>query len=109
MSRLDSKLAATLGISLLICVLFGSGANVAGQPAELPTAEDVLQRFVSAVGGRAALERIQARHFRGTIIQDLTWKENYTSAEISEAVYKAQETPPYVPHTKPRKQLPLKY
>lgn len=41
--------------------------------------------------------------------QDLTWKEFYSVPEIEDAVGKAKETPPYVPHSKPRKQLPLKY
>jgi nucleoid-associated protein YgaU len=41
--------------------------------------------------------------------QDLTWKENYNTDEIGDAVKKAQETPPYAPHSAPRKQLPLKY
>lgn len=41
--------------------------------------------------------------------QDLTWKDQYNTQEIGDAVSKAQETPPYVPHNKPRKQLPLKY
>lgn len=41
--------------------------------------------------------------------QDLTWKDGYSADEIGDAVTKAKETPPYVPHSKPRKQLPLKY
>lgn len=41
--------------------------------------------------------------------QDLTWRDNYTRDEIADAVQKARDTPPYVPHSKPRKQLPLKY
>ena len=41
--------------------------------------------------------------------QDLTWKEGYTKDEVGDAVNKAKETPPFVPHNKPRKQLPLKY
>jgi nucleoid-associated protein YgaU len=41
--------------------------------------------------------------------QDLTWKEAYTVEDVTDAVTKAKETPPFVPHSKPRKQLPLKY
>jgi hypothetical protein len=41
--------------------------------------------------------------------QDLTWNQYYSVPEIEDAVGKAKETPPYVPHAKPRKQLPLKY
>jgi hypothetical protein len=39
------------------------------------TAETVLARFVQVVGGRAALEARTLVHHRGTIVQDLTWKE----------------------------------
>jgi hypothetical protein len=42
--------------------------------ADPTTAHDVLERFVEAVGGRAALEAIDVRHYRGRIVQDLTWK-----------------------------------
>ena len=41
--------------------------------------------------------------------QDLTWKDNYNLQEVEDAVGKAKDTPPYVPHARPRKQLPLKY
>ncbi len=36
-------------------------------------------------------------------------KHNYSEAEIEDAVAKAKETEPYVPHTEPRKSLPIKY
>lgn len=41
--------------------------------------------------------------------QDLTWKLNYGYPAVEDAEKKAQDTPPYVPHERPRKQLPLKY
>jgi hypothetical protein len=41
--------------------------------------------------------------------QDLSYKETYSREEINEAVQKAKETPPYVPHSKPRRVLPVKY
>ncbi|MCX7698065.1 MAG: LysM peptidoglycan-binding domain-containing protein [Candidatus Goldbacteria bacterium] len=41
--------------------------------------------------------------------QKLTVKRNYTQAEIEDAIQKAKETPPYEPHTLPRKKLPIKY
>jgi hypothetical protein len=44
-------------------------------PAPLPGVDAVLERFVEAVGGARALERLTVRHCRGTIVQDLTWKE----------------------------------
>ena len=33
----------------------------------------------------------------------------YTPADVEESVVKAKETPPYHPHTTPRKRLPVKY
>ena len=42
---------------------------------ELPSVEDVLGRFVAAVGGVAALEAIDERHYRGVIVQDLDWDD----------------------------------
>jgi nucleoid-associated protein YgaU len=41
--------------------------------------------------------------------QDLTWKNYYTTDEINDAEQKAGDTPPYSPHSQPRKMLPLKY
>ena len=41
---------------------------------DLPDVDTVLERFVEAVGGRATLELIDARRFRGTIVQELSWK-----------------------------------
>jgi hypothetical protein len=41
--------------------------------------------------------------------QDLSYKKQYSSEEIEDAIRKAKETPPYVPHSTPRKSLPVKY
>jgi nucleoid-associated protein YgaU len=41
--------------------------------------------------------------------QKLLVKKNYSQPEIDDAVEKAKETPPYEPHTLPRKKLPIKY
>jgi len=41
----------------------------------LPTKDQVLQRFVEAVGGGAALEGRDEVWYSGTIVQDLAWKE----------------------------------
>ena len=43
--------------------------------ADLPTTEEVLERFVAAVGGRSVLEQLDVRQCRGTIVQDLTWTD----------------------------------
>ncbi len=41
--------------------------------------------------------------------QDLAFKKNYAATEVDEAMKKAGETPPYVPHAVPRKSLPVNY
>lgn len=41
--------------------------------------------------------------------QQFNVRKNWSRAEVADAIKKAQDTPPYVPHTKPRKTLPLKY
>ncbi len=41
--------------------------------------------------------------------QDLSYKKDYSQSEIDDAVQKAKDTPPYVPHSTPRKSLPVKY
>ena len=42
---------------------------------ELPAVQDVLARFVEAVGGAQALEAVSERHYSGTIVQDLSWDD----------------------------------
>lgn len=41
--------------------------------------------------------------------QKLDIKKNYSEAEMEDAVGKAKETPPFEPHSVPRKKLPIKY
>ncbi len=41
--------------------------------------------------------------------QDLNYKKEYSKVEVEEAVQKAKDTPPFVPHAAPRKTLPVKY
>jgi|DewCreStandDraft_4_1066084.scaffolds.fasta_scaffold11987_4 LysM repeat protein len=41
--------------------------------------------------------------------QELNVRKDWSSDEKMDAKQKAKDTPPYVPHTTPRKKLPLKY
>lgn len=43
--------------------------------ADETTAGEVIERFVEAVGGRAAVETLQTRVILGRVIDDLSWKE----------------------------------
>ena len=54
----------------LILVLAGSAAS-----GELPTRDEVLNRFAEAVGGKEALQAREQLCYEGTIVQDLAWKD----------------------------------
>jgi LysM repeat protein len=41
--------------------------------------------------------------------QELVVKKDFAKDEVTDAVQKAKDTPPYKPHTAPRKKLPLRY
>ena len=41
--------------------------------------------------------------------QEFDIKKDWSREEVADAVQKAQDTPPYRPHTSPRKKLPLRY
>ena len=56
--------------------------------ADLPAVQDVLDRFVEAVGGAEACARADVRHYRGTIVQDLTW----TDPRHQEVPFRAEAT-----------------
>lgn len=43
------------------------------------------------------------------INQELDVRTDWSKEEVEDAIQKAKDTPPYVPHTKPRKKLPLRY
>jgi hypothetical protein len=59
-----------------VMVLCGAGLVLAE---DLPTKEEVLNRFEKAVGGKDALSTRSEIMVEGTIINDLSWKEpNYT-------------------------------
>jgi hypothetical protein len=58
--------AALAGVVLLTCGRLGVG-DPSGSPATapLPSVTQVLDRYVEALGGRKALEKIRSRHIRG--------------------------------------------
>lgn len=76
MTRLATAIPESIrNVTMILLVLLGLGTSSAGPAAELPTTEEVLVRFVVAVGGREAMEEVHVRHYRGVIVQDLSWKE----------------------------------
>lgn len=54
--------------TLFVSILLLNGTVIAE---ELPSLEEVLGYFIVAVGGADALQGIDERHYRGTIVQDL--------------------------------------
>lgn len=75
MARSRFALGCRLGFCPMLALLLAAGAGPAARGQELPTVDEVLDRFVDAVGGRAALEQAPVRHYRGIIVQDLGWTE----------------------------------
>lgn len=60
----------------ILLAILALGAALGASAAEAPpTVQSVLDRFTAAVGGHPALEAIDVRHYRGTIIEDLSWKD----------------------------------
>jgi hypothetical protein len=62
----------TASLATLVLLLGSLNPIPAG---DLPTTDEVLGRFIAAVGGREALESLEQRRVRGTIVQDLSWTD----------------------------------
>ncbi len=56
-----------LTISALVVLLGASAASQAPQTSALPTVDQILDKYVTAVGGRAAIEKITSFRAKGTI------------------------------------------
>lgn len=66
------------GIEMFRAIIAALALALPGAPCPadgLPTVQDVLDRFVEAVGGAQALEAVSERHYSGVIVQDLSWDE----------------------------------
>ena len=66
---------------LLISALLAWGAAPPAPADEPVTVREVLDRFVEAVGGAECFADLDVRHYRGTIVQDLSW-EDPTHTEV---------------------------
>lgn len=65
------KLLVTISL-LLVLVAYGAPVTAGESTADiLPTVEQVLQRYVSAVGGQDAIEKLSTRECTGIMITDL--------------------------------------
>ena len=65
------KLFVTISL-LLILSAYGAGVTAGESTADnLPTVEEVLQRYVKAVGGRDVIEKLTTRECTGKMITDL--------------------------------------
>lgn len=61
------RIAIAVALTMLLATPTAAG--------DAPTTSEVLAHFIDAVGGRAALEACTVRHYRGTIVEDLSWKD----------------------------------
>jgi len=84
----------------LVLVLFGLSPAAAftaapGESAapatELPTLESILQRYVEASGGRAALERLTGRQLTGSYVEELGYREPPRRTASLEASFQAPD------------------
>jgi hypothetical protein len=72
------RLAREVDVMKMLTLIVGVGLAFTAptaQAADLPTVEDVLARFVAAVGGKEALQNVDVRRSTGTIVQDLSWTD----------------------------------
>jgi hypothetical protein len=59
-------LILTLSLSLASILVRGAPISQSKSAAEAPTLEQILDKYVQALGGRAALERVNTRASKGT-------------------------------------------
>lgn len=64
---MKSSLLSSVLIVILATAAGPAGRVRAAEPAATPTAQQVLDRYVEATGGRAALEKLTSRLMKGTI------------------------------------------
>jgi hypothetical protein len=99
--RRDGRRASGWGLALgvktlaAVLVLAGTGTPAGAQEERLPTAEDVLDRAVEALGGKAALEKHHTRVSKGTFeIPAVNQKGTLVSYEAApNKFYQAVELP----------------
>lgn len=65
----------TVYIAIASAIHLAAALGPSTKASDRPTVHQVLDRFVEAVGGPAAFERLEVRSYRGTIVQDLTWTD----------------------------------
>lgn len=70
---MKSLLISLIGPTALIILLVSAGFAGVDSIDTLPTATEVVQRYIEALGGRAAIESLTTRVCIGRIIQDLSW------------------------------------
>jgi len=74
--RLGGQMNMWLAVIAAQCLTVGGAVPTVGsEPDTLPRAEEILERYVEAVGGRAAFERLRTRVVTGWLITDLPSRE----------------------------------
>lgn len=72
--KIESNTRLTLSILLIAAVAIPLAAQEA-KDAELPTVDQVLERYIEAVGGREAIEKLNTRVCKLEATHDLNWKD----------------------------------
>lgn len=67
-------LTSVIGLAVLHLTLMSPGFAGADRDDTLPTADEVIQRYIDALGGRAAIENLTTRIGVGRFVHDLNWK-----------------------------------
>lgn len=65
------RLLARLAVAVLACGAVAGACGAQAAPAASPSVDQILDRWVQAVGGRAAIERLQTRVIRGRFVTGL--------------------------------------
>lgn len=72
---MKARLTITAAILAVICCLIIDGIQNSGMAEDIPTVKEILNRYIEAVGGRAAIENLETRICIGKVITDLSSRE----------------------------------
>ena len=71
-----------ISLTLLLIILFGFWSIMADNEKAEPTVDDILARYIAAIGGRAAIDNVTSRDCVGKVITDLTSRQRSTLPDL---------------------------
>jgi len=72
---MKARLITSIATIAVICGAILFGLQNSAMAEDIPTVEQILERYVEAIGGRAAIEKLETRICIGSEITDLTSRE----------------------------------